>query len=66
MVLFLNNMFTSKTAVKVTPWLTLKKTIFEIYEMRTLECGELESSIGGSYITLDEFVSLYFMKVGLL
>lgn len=58
-------MFNTKTSVKVTPWLSLKKTIYEIYEMRALRSGELEGSVGGSFITLDEFTCLYFLSVSL-
>ena len=63
MLIFLNTMFNTKTSVKITPWLSLKKTIFEIYEMRCNHATELEASIGGSYITMDEFTCLYFMNV---
>lgn len=63
MLIFLNTMFNTKTSVKVTPWLNLKKIIFEIYEMRALKCGELEASVGGAYLTLDEFTCLYFLSV---
>lgn len=63
MLIFLNNMFNSKTSVKITPWLSLKKTIFEVYELRCQGCAELEASVGGAYVTMDEFASLYFMNV---
>ena len=63
MLIFLNTMFNTKTSVKVTPWLSLKKSIYEIYEMRALRCGELEGSVGSSYVTLDEFTCLYFLSV---
>ncbi len=63
MLIFLNNMFNSKTSVKITPWLSLKKTIFEVYELRCQGCAEVEASVGGAYVTMDEFACLYFMHV---
>ncbi len=63
MLIFLNTMFNTKTSVKVTPWLNLKKMIFEIYECRATKSYEIEASVGGAYITLDEYVCLFFMNV---
>lgn len=64
MLVFLNTVFNLKTAVKITPWLNLKKTIFDIYENRVNQGSELEAAVGGSFITMDEYVCLYFLNVG--
>lgn len=63
MVLFLETAFKTNTLVRVIPWLSLRKIIYSIYNER-LECEELmENSIFCGHVTMEEFVSFYFLKV---
>jgi len=62
LVIFLDGVFSSKTSVKVLPWQTVRKMIFDIYEWRN-HATELEASVGGTYPTMDEILCIYFLEV---
>lgn len=64
MVLFLNTAFKTQTLVKVIPWLSLRKAIYSIYNERLLSAECFENSIYSGHVTMEEFVSFYFLKVG--
>lgn len=65
MVLFLDTAFKTNTLVRVIPWLSLRKVIFSIYNerMKSSEC--MENSIYCGNVTMEEFVSYYFLKVSI-
>ena len=63
MVLFLETAFKTNTLVRVVPWLSLRKIIYSVYKDRLENEEVMETSVFCGNVTMEEFVSYYFMKV---
>lgn len=63
MVLFLETAFKTNTMVRVVPWLSLRKVIYSIYDDRLENSEFMENSIYCGHVSMEEFVSFYFLKV---
>lgn len=63
LVLFLDSAFKTHSLVRVIPWLSLRKIIMAIYTDRIKTQHTMEGGVMTGYISLEEYVPLYFLKI---
>ena len=63
LILFLENVTKQNESGRVLPWNHFKKNIFEIYTEKLKHMWEIKSSLINTFITMDEFLCIYFLKV---
>ena len=61
-VAFISNSLDSEEKGRVVPWPFFKKQIFEIYNERIEHSPEINGAINSNYLSLEEFLILYFLK----
>lgn len=62
-IVFLENSAKINEQAKVLPWPYQAKIIFEIYKERNANSLEISHSLINTYVPLNEFVCIYFLKV---
>jgi len=63
LIVFLENVTKQNESGRVLPWNHFKKNIFEIYSERLKYMWEIKSSLNNTFITMDEFLCIYFLRV---
>ena len=63
LILFLENVTKQNESGRVLPWTHFKRNIFEIYTERLKYMWEIKSSLVNTFIGMDEFICIYFLKV---
>ena len=48
---------------KLTPWIEFKQLIFKVYDHRIENAAEVNGFILNSYVTLNEYLVVFFMDV---
>ena len=66
MIAFIANSLEENHKGRVMPWPHMKEVIFRIYEQRVKWAPEVSGSINTSYLSLEEFLILHFLKEGKL
>ena len=61
-VAFISNSLDQEEKGRVVPWPYFKKQLFEIYNDRIQQASEINGSINSNYLSLEEFLILYFLK----
>lgn len=61
-IAFISNSLDSEEKGRVVPWPYFKKQLFEIYDERISYSAEINGSINSNYLSLEEFLILYFLK----
>jgi hypothetical protein len=62
-IAFISNSLDSEEKGKVVPWNFFKKQLFEIYNERILYSPEINGSVNSNYLSLEEFLILYFLRM---
>ena len=65
-IAFIANSLEENHKGRVMPWPHMKELIFRIYEQRVKWAPEVSGSVNTSYLSLEEFVILHFLKEGKL
>ena len=60
---FIANTPVPEETEKVEPWPLFKKKIYEIYNDRIKNSPEINGSISIDYLSLEEYIILYFLKI---
>lgn len=63
LILFLENVTKQNESGRVLPWSHFKRNIFEIYADRLKYMWEMKNSLVNTFINMDEFICIYFLKV---
>ena len=63
LIVFLENVTKQNESGRVLPWNHFKKNIFEVYNERLKYMWEIKSSLINTFVTMDEFLCIYFLKV---
>jgi len=61
-IAFISNSLDSEEKGRVVPWAFFKKQLYEIYNERILYTPEINGSVNSNYLSLEEFLILFFMK----
>eukprot|EP00347_Sterkiella_histriomuscorum_P022955 403336507 len=61
-IAFISNSLDSNLPGRVLPWVYFRKQIYEIYDERIKYAPEIQGFINSNYISLEEFMILYFLK----
>ena len=61
-IAFISNSLDSEEKGRVVPWPFFKKTLYEIYNERINFSEEINGAVNSNYLSLEEFLILYFLK----
>lgn len=65
LIIFLENVTKTGETAKVLPWAYFKKIIFDIYNDRIKNKTEIENSLINTFVPLNEYICLFFLKVAM-
>lgn len=61
-IAFVANSLDTEESGRVVPWPFFKKQLFEIYNDRIENSPEINGAINSNYLSLEEFIIIYFIK----